>query len=486
MSEHKERVVKSLVWTSLESFGVSGISLISIVVYARFLTPSELGIAAIALSVVQLVNIPVEVLFHDALVQRKESTERHFDTAFTVSVLLGLLLMGGCWFGAEWFSHVMKTPAVAPVLQGMSLSLPFLGFASALIARQRRAMEFRPLAIRSVAGRTLGGIAGIVLAIAGAGVWSLVAQQVLTVTFSTIFLWILTTNRMRFRIHWSDCRELISFGLFPTLFTFLGVSIQRIYMLMVGAFFGSHIVGYFDLAFRIVNTSRDLFFGAVSQLSLPMFARLQEHRQSLTTAYFSATQFTSAFMFPLFVGLAVSSSELVTLVFGARWQEAVPIVTTLAVLTVHFFARMYSAPMMNAAGRPSFPIYAMVLQVVFVVFGMLFIGRASFHWAIVIWVARLAVSIPVDMVMLKRATRLGLRDQIRGLPVLLLCTAGMSLAVLAVKYWLALAWPISARLTLMVGVGALVYPVLLWLIDPALVRRVLVLTGEIWRKRMAH
>lgn len=485
MSEHKGRVARSLVWTSLESFGVSGISLISIVVYARFLAPTELGIAAMALSVVQLVNIPVELLFHDALVQRKETTERHFDTAFSVSVLLGLLLMGVCWFGAEWLSGVIGVPAMAPVLQWMSLSLPFMGFASALIARQRRAMEFRPLAVRSVAGRSLGGITGIVLAIGGAGVWSLVAQQVLTVAFSTIFLWGLASKRARFRIHWSDCGELISFGLFSTLFMFLAVSIQRIFILMVGALLGSHIAGYFDLAFRIVNTSRDLFSGAVSQLSLPMFARLQESRQALAAAYFSAVQFTSALMFPLFIGLAVCSSELVTLVFGARWQDAVPIVATLAVLTVHFFARMYSAPMMNAAGRPSFPIYALAIQVVFVVIGMLLIGRESYFWATAIWVARLVVSTPVEMIMLKRATGLGLREQMRGLPVLLVCTLGMALAALAVKYGLAADWPILARLVLMSAVGALVYLALLWLADRTLVRRIFGFIGEVRLKHAA-
>lgn len=485
MNEHKVRVAKSLIWTALESFGVSGVSLISIVVYARFLSPAELGVSAMALGVVQLLNIPVEVLFHDALVQRKEATQRHFDTAYAISVLLGFLLLGLCWFGAEWFSEFIGTPAIAPVLQWMSLSLPFMGFATAVTAQQRRAMEFRPLAIRSVLGRTLGGITGIVMAIAGAGVWSLVAQQVLTVAFSTIILWILATKRPSWRISGPESRELLSFGLFSSGVTFLAVSIQRVFTLMVGALLGTHIAGYFDLAFRVVHTARDLFFGAVSQLSLPMFSRLQDNRPVLATAYSSAVQFTCAFMFPLFIGLAVCSSEMVMLFFGERWQVAIPILATVAVLTVEFFARAYSASMMNAAGRPSFPSLSLGIQVAFIVAGMLLIGRESYFWACVVWATRIVISTPVDMLMLKRATGLNLHDQIRGLPVLLLCTMGMALAVLAVKYWLAPAWPVPARLSLMVGVGALVYPALLWLADPALVRRIVAFTGEVRRKRAA-
>ena len=377
------------------------------------------------------------------------------------------------------------TPAIAPVLQWMSLSLPFMGFATAVTAQQRRAMEFRPLAIRSVIGRTLGGITGIVMAIAGAGVWSLVAQQVLTVAFSTIILWLLATTRPSWRISVPESRELLSFGFFSTTVTFLAVSIQRIFTLMVGALLGTHVAGYFDLAFRVVHTTRDLFFGAVSQLSLPLFSRLQENRQTLAAAYSSAMQFTCIFMFPLFIGLAVCSSEIVMLFFGERWQAAIPILATVAVLTVVFFARAYSASMMSAAGRPSFPISFLAVEVAFIVAGMWLIGRESYIWACVIWASRILLSTPVDMLMLKRATGLSMHDQLRGLPVLLLCAIGMALAVLAVKYGLSPGWSLAAKLSLMVVVGALVYPALLWIADRGLVRRIVAFTGEVRRKRVA-
>ena len=485
MNEHKVRVAKSLIWTALESFGVSGISLISVIVYARFLSPTELGVAAMALGVVQLLNIPVEVLFHDALVQRKETTKRHFDSAYTISVLLGMLLAGLCWLGAEWFSALIGAPAIAPVLKWMSLSLPFMGFATAVTAQQRRAMEFRPLAIRSVIGRTLGGIIGIVMAVAGAGVWSLVAQQVLTVAFSTVILWILASNRPSWHIYGIESKELLRYGFFSTGVTFLAVSIQRVFTLMVGALLGTHVAGYFDLAFRVVHTARDLFFGAVSQISLPMFSRLQDNRQSLTNAYASAVQFTCVFMFPLFAGLAVCSTELVMLLFGERWETVIPIIATVSTLTLVFFARAYSSPMMSAAGRPSYPFPFLIIEVAFIVIGMLLIGRESYAWACAVWAARILLSVPIDVYMLKRATGLNVRDQTRGLPVLILCTLGMSMAVLAIKLWLVPNLPVAARLFFMVGVGVLVFPALLWLTDPTMVRRIVAFTGDIRRKRIA-
>src|SRR5437870_13542289 len=97
MTSRRKAAAKSLVWTTLESGGLSGLSFLSLIVLSHFLSPVQFGVAAIALSVVQILNIPVEMLFHDALVQLESTSERHFDTAFTASLLMGIVLCLACW-----------------------------------------------------------------------------------------------------------------------------------------------------------------------------------------------------------------------------------------------------------------------------------------------------------------------------------------------------------------------------------------------------
>ena len=54
---------RSLVWTMLESGGLSGLSFVTLIALSHFLSPTEFGIVSLALSVVQILNIPVEMLF---------------------------------------------------------------------------------------------------------------------------------------------------------------------------------------------------------------------------------------------------------------------------------------------------------------------------------------------------------------------------------------------------------------------------------------
>src|SRR5438046_157398 len=85
MTSHGQVAARSLVWTALESFGLSGLSFLSLVVLSRILEPADFGAAAMALGVIQILNLPVEMTFHDALVQRRAVTDTDFDTAFTVN-----------------------------------------------------------------------------------------------------------------------------------------------------------------------------------------------------------------------------------------------------------------------------------------------------------------------------------------------------------------------------------------------------------------
>ena len=110
---------------------------------------------------------------------------------------LGLLLCGlapavGALFQDDDIRRLMW--ALAP--------LPLLSFLSAApIAMLRRDMQFRRLALRSIASLALGGAAGIALARAGGGIWAL-ALQVVVHRFAEVGIaW--ASVPLRFQLGWS-------------------------------------------------------------------------------------------------------------------------------------------------------------------------------------------------------------------------------------------------------------------------------------------
>src|SRR3954471_10072991 len=106
---------RSFLWALLESGGPSALSLVVLFVIARLLGPTELGTAALALGFVQMLAIVPETLMHDALVQRADPDDVHFDTAFWTCLIIGIALAAGCYVAASPIAHLFGSPALAPL-----------------------------------------------------------------------------------------------------------------------------------------------------------------------------------------------------------------------------------------------------------------------------------------------------------------------------------------------------------------------------------
>ncbi|HZE90370.1 MAG TPA: lipopolysaccharide biosynthesis protein [Rhizobacter sp.] len=457
MADRKPKAIRSLIWTGLESIGLSGVSFVTLVVLSRYVTPSEFGVASLALAVIQILGIPLELGFHDALVQKPDVEDRHFNTAFTSTVSLGLVLCLLCWVFAGAFSRMVGDPMAGTVLQWMSLSLPATGFGSAVVAYQRREFQFRSLAIRSLSARLGAAAIAITMAVLGAGVWSLVAQQVLMVSMSTATLWALSSFRPRIDFSRSHFIVLAKFGARSTASMLLVFSIQRIFMLFVGSRFGSASAGLLNLAFRAVDMLRDLMAGAVSQLALPLFSRHQADRAVLFEKYGLAVILTCGLTLPIFALFAACTPEIVAVVFGPQWAAVTPYMIAMALLTFQSFPRMFASPLMTSLGYPQYPIPSQILQLILLVAGMLTLGSISPLGALAVWVLRVLIVTPIDMYRLKRTVGLSYRGQIPGY----LRTASMAAVSALSAKGVGLALPAEVpgvlRLIAMLAIGGAMY-----------------------------
>lgn len=467
---HRAAATRALAWTLLESFGMSGLSVVALVVISRYLSPAEFGLATIGLAVVQMAVVIVERLFHDPLIQRHPLTPRDGASAFSATLLVSGLLTLGYWTAAPALAQLLGQPALVAPLRWMSLAILAAGASTVLIALHRRAMTFRALALRSLVGRLVATLVAIALAIWGAGLWSIVAQQVLTAVLAAVALWCFSAVA-RPRLAWDGkaLRDMLALGIPSTLQQFVAIAIARLFIVLAALQLSVAAIGQIALAFRAVDMFRDLLAQAISQLALPMFARIEREGGDRRSAYVAAVRLTSALLLPLFTSLAVLSGEVVELAFGRQWLAATPMVSLLALLTFQYFPRQFATPLFGAVGKPSAALYASVAQLLFIVLTLWLWPPATPMGVLAVWAARLVVSTPIDMWMLKRVAGISYVDQWRGVFTPALACLALAGSVLVLRHALgstlfdAPAW----RLLLLAPTGALAYVLALWVLDRA-------------------
>jgi hypothetical protein len=104
---------------------------------------------------------------------------------------------------------------------------------------------------------------------------------------------------------------------------------------------------------------------------------------------------------------------------------------------------------------------------------MLLFGRFSLEAAAAVWASRLVLGLGIDLWLLRRVTGLSIAGQMAGAVHPALAAAAMAAVVYGAKVYLLAAYDPALRLALMVGLGAITYSAVLWLLNRNLVLELL-------------
>jgi O-antigen/teichoic acid export membrane protein len=88
MANHR---LVTLSWIFTEKFGLILLSMITFVVYAKLLSPAELGVGTIIIAIVELIGLVYSSVLEDPLVRLERLEDKHICTAFWAGVLVSLV-----------------------------------------------------------------------------------------------------------------------------------------------------------------------------------------------------------------------------------------------------------------------------------------------------------------------------------------------------------------------------------------------------------
>jgi PST family polysaccharide transporter len=434
MSERLRRqAVGALAWSFVQTWGSRVLTFLIFLVLARLLTPADFGVVAMVTVTILAIYGLIDHGLPDALVQRENIEELHYDSAFwavQASAAGTFILLCAL---APVAANGLHQPSLVTLVPLMALSVPLGALGLIHEAQLRRRLEFRAIALRSLLTVVAGGLVAIGMALEGYGYWSLAAKAVVESTVSVGLLWHL--NRWRPRRHFSrdHWRELFSVGRHLLGGRLLELVNQRADSLLIGWRLGAYQLGLYSVGQRVFQLLMDASFATIQQVALPVYARLQSDRERVVAAFLRTTRVAGCLAFPVFALIAASAGDLVIVLFGAKWIEAVPIVTIFAIGGVLFCIGYFNGSLLIAMGRAD-----LYLRMSFVNAVCNLIGFAiGLQWGAVgvaaAFVIRGYLVYPIGLHYLRNTIGLRLADYGRSVGPFLLCAAGSVAVAILVR-----------------------------------------------------
>jgi PST family polysaccharide transporter len=244
----------------------------------------------------------------------------------------------------------------------------------------RRDMNFRVLAIRRNVAALIGGGIGVGAALAGAGVWALVAQQLSTALADVVTLWLASSWRPRFRFSFRHARDLLGYSTGVLLSSLAVFVTDRSDALMTGIFFGPVAVGLYRFGGRMVEQVLTFTSRPLPAAALPELARHQDEREHFAERVDLIARLATLASVPL-LGVLAGVAGPFTDMLGSDWSDAAPSLQLLCVVGAIRSLVMLNGPVLHALGRAHLTaaiawVTAAVSAGAFVLVGFLLDGRA--------------------------------------------------------------------------------------------------------------
>lgn len=346
------RAAAGVLWTSAQKWvgRVSGV--VTIAVLTRLLSPEDFGTVAVAMAILPFVNLLADFGFSTYLVQAERPTERTYGTAFWYAATAGLALGAALWCAGPLVEALLGAEGIAPVVAGFAPAVILVALGSVPLAILRRRMRFRELAVQGFAAGVLGQAVAIALALAGLGVWALVAQTVITQAVTVVLAWASARWRPRLEFSGAEFAAMLRFG--------SGVAgVQVVAMLRLWAentivvlALGVTGLGYLSIAQRLIQVAQDLAPTSITPVSTVVFAQIRAQRDRLASAYARAQATVYALVIPLMLLIVVGGPQLVPLLFGAQWTSSVLPAQALAVAGMLTVGASLDHGLFHGVGRP--------------------------------------------------------------------------------------------------------------------------------------
>jgi len=302
----------------------------ALMILARLLGPAEFGLVGMVTAITGALSLFKEFGLSAATVQRATITDDQLSTLFWINVLVGLVLVAVSAGLAPFVASFYHEPRLFAVMIALSSAFLFNAAGVQHSALLQRQMRFTALAAVEVSSLAIASAISIISAWRGHGYWALVAWSVSAPLASTVMTWVLSgwipgVPRLQ--------TEMPSSMRFGGIVTLNGVVVYFAYNLdkiLLGRFWGAGVVGSYGRAYQLTTLTMDSINAGVGGVAFPVLSRLQDDPPRLRNYFLNGYSLVLGLTLPLTAACALFAGDLVPIVLGPRWDEAIPICRLLA------------------------------------------------------------------------------------------------------------------------------------------------------------
>jgi lipopolysaccharide exporter len=424
----RERTLVGAGWMILWRVATRLLGFVSTLILARVLVPADFGLVAIAMTYIAAFDAFSIFGLQDAIIRAPDHDRAMLDTAFTLSVLRGLLNTLVIAATAPIAAHFFDEPRLLPLLLVLALFPAIEGTENIGIVEFRRDFRFEREFQLFLLPRLISVVFTIATAILFHSYWVLPLGNLVL----RLVRWVLTYWMHPYRPRWSFAawRKLIGFSFWTWAATIADFGRDRSWMIVLGRFLNTFQVGVFMMAVEIGSLPLNEVVVPACRALFSGFTAARNETGSFGYAFSRTIAVMALAILPASIGMSAVAGYIVDVALGPQWISSSIVIAWIGASSPLALLSIIGSTAMLVSGhvRNNF-----VIGAVYAVVGIAVCAVSASYWGLwgvaVSRAALVAVEGIAYAAMTSRSVGISGRDWVEGLWRPAVATAAMALAL---------------------------------------------------------
>lgn len=338
-------------WTGAAAMVLRFGNILVMAVVARIISPDELGVYALAITVYGFVVCLASWGVASAIGRSDLDADRLGPTVTTFALTSTCVIAASMAVAAGPIASLFNTPEAVGPIRILAIAVAVQGLFAVPGAQLQREFRqdvlFRANLVAFVVSNTVLVLLATMISGAEAFAWSRVLGNLVV---GVVILLALDT---RYLPGWKKqfVGPLLRFGVPAALGSVLSQLVLNVDYLIIAREMSTTDLGYYMLAFNICAWPTAALGAVMEQIVLPAFSGVRRDGGDLRLTVARAVRAVALVACPVGAFTLAFAHPLIETVYGARWLTAAPVVSVLAVFGVLYVLTMLFDNMMIASGR---------------------------------------------------------------------------------------------------------------------------------------
>ncbi|MFL5843397.1 MAG: oligosaccharide flippase family protein [Solirubrobacteraceae bacterium] len=326
-------IVRQALWFGLGQAANDLAFYVMVLVLAALLSPHAFGSVALGMAIVRVANLITQAGIGGSVITAKGLTSEELRRSYWITVGTALAFAVVIAAVATPLSHTLAAGSDPDVLRFLAFAVVLAAAAVVPSALLRRELQLKSLAAINAGAAIVTAVIAIIAAVAGAGVWALVARQLVYQGVIALVAYRVTRPLVA-RLPSAAGRRGPSArsrdGLAFVLISASGLIAMTLDNVVVGAATDAAQLGFYSLAFTFGFAPLTQISWRLGQVLFPAAAATQD-LELVGRRTLSILRITSLLLFPLVPVAVVLAPAVIPAVLGEKWA---PMVTPFQILLV--------------------------------------------------------------------------------------------------------------------------------------------------------